>query len=236
MPQLAHLVEGRAERVLHNEVAWVRIGWAEELGQPTGAAATAQEFQRRKDVWTPDPGADDYAIVVDDSPWMLSVMVGGGKAARADLDAGREAWVRTWRERLQPDSVGYLWIYGYAFPAKSAADAADALRVLPDFSPIPPFRPHVLGDAHIGHVYLLAGRTQEALPALRRGAANCRAFDDPFTWVRAALWLGEAEEAAGNKDAACTAYHRVLSHWGHLPQSVTAAEARKHVKGLGCPK
>ena len=130
--------------------------------------------------------------------------------------------------------VPNLWVYGYAFPAQTEADAREALDALAEYLPIPPFRPYNGGDSSVGHVYLLAGRIDEALPILRRAAAACDAIEEPFLFVQKKLWLGEAEEAKGNHDAACAAYKKVLGYWGHMPRSLTAATARTHAGALRC--
>jgi hypothetical protein len=54
-------------------------------------------------------------------------------------------------------------------------------------------------------------------------------------WVHSELYLGELDEKAGNKAAACGHYTKVLGRWGHAkPRSVSADEARAHAGKLGC--
>ena len=90
-------------------------------------------------------------------------------------------------------------------------------------------------DAAIGHVYLLAGKPDVALPYLRRAVAACADFDAPLTHTRAALDLGIALEAAADTPGACAAYAKVLARWGKAkPRSVTADLARARATKLGC--
>ena len=81
----------------------------------------------------------------------------------------------------------------------------------------------------------LAGDAAGAIPALRRGAAVCRAFDDPFGHVHAQLTLGLALEQSGDAAGACAVYERVSTRWGTAkPASVTADAARKRLSALRC--
>ena len=69
---------------------------------------------------------------------------------------------------------------------------------------------------------------------LRRAVAACADFESPLAHTRAALELGLALEATGEKGA-CDAYKRVLSRWGDAkPGSVTAEKARERAKALAC--
>ena len=61
----------------------------------------------------------------------------------------------------------------------------------------------------MGRTFLLAGRTDEALPSLERAARSCRVFELPVEHTRAQLWLGTAREAKGDKEGACAAYRAV---------------------------
>jgi hypothetical protein len=50
------------------------------------------------------------------------------------------------------------------------------------------------------------------------------------------LDLAEAEERKGKTAEACTELGRVVAQWGRAtPRSVTADEARRRQKALGCP-
>jgi serine/threonine-protein kinase len=124
-------------------------------------------------------------------------------------------------------------MHGYAVPAETAQDAADAFGLLK--SPLPVYAPKTLALASVGRAHFLAGRIDEALPLLERGATSCMALEFPVAHTRANLWLGHAREAKGDKDGACKAYQVVLSRWGRAkPRSVSAEDARLRIKALGC--
>jgi serine/threonine-protein kinase len=85
-----------------------------------------------------------------------------------------------------------------------------------------------------GRALLLAGRP-EAEPTLERAARSCSGLLEPFIWVRAHLWLGQAREKRGDSAGACGAYRAVLSHWAQRPYVRTAAVAAARVDALHCP-
>ena len=80
---------------------------------------------------------------------------------------------------------------------------------------------------------LLEGRIDDAIDRLRAGTRVCNYMSEPFLWVRAHLWLGQAYEKKG--DAACDAYGFVLARWGiEKPLGRTAQEAAKRRLALDC--
>ncbi len=86
----------------------------------------------------------------------------------------------------------------------------------------------------MGHVLLLAGRVDEAIPYLRRTVEACWGVHWLSSHQFAAEYLGEALEQKGDKAGACDAYAEVLKHWGHAkPRTVTADKARAQSKALG---
>jgi serine/threonine-protein kinase len=92
-----------------------------------------------------------------------------------------------------------------------------------------------MGEAAVGHTYLLAGLHDEALPWLERGAKTCRALDLPIEHTRALLWLGMARDATHDREGACSAYRTVHARWGKAkPRSVTAEKAAERMRALGC--
>jgi serine/threonine-protein kinase len=92
-------------------------------------------------------------------------------------------------------------------------------------------------DALAGHTLVLAGKTAEALPLLRRSAGNCFAFDWPYLHVRSQLELGRVLAQTGDTPGACDAYAQVVARWGNAkPKSVTADAAREAARRLRCPK
>jgi serine/threonine-protein kinase len=206
-----------------------------ELGALERAARAADAFLAASETVAADPGLDLYAIEAEDQPLMFKALVRAGKMKPEELDRRRAAWIDAWRGRLDPSVARYLWIYGWAIIVDTAAEAAQALAVLPEYEPLPLFRAPFVANAHIGRTYLLAGRPAEAIPLLRRATAQCDVFEDPIAWVQASLWLGEALEAQGQKDEACAAYSNVVTRWkGFGARSTSYREARKRMAGLQC--
>jgi len=81
----------------------------------------------------------------------------------------------------------------------------------------------------------LAGRGEEA-----RSFLSIDWCSSPFAytqnWVHNQLYLGEADERAGDTASACAHYAKVIERWGHAKRrSVTLDEARAHAGKLGCP-
>src|SRR6185295_3195696 len=100
---------------------------------------------------------------------------------------------------------------------------------------VPPFVPKTFGVAYVGHTRFLAGRVDEALPLLDKGASSCQELELPWAHARAQLWAGQAREAKGDLDGACRAYAGVLERWGNAkPRSITADEARARISALHC--
>ncbi|WP_394829976.1 hypothetical protein [Pendulispora albinea] len=74
-----------------------------------------------------------------------------------------------------------------------------------------------------------------AIPLLEKGARACQGLEYASLHVRTHLWLGMANEKAGDVAAACRAYRFVLDRWGHAkPRSVTAREAERRSRALKC--
>jgi serine/threonine-protein kinase len=143
--------------------------------------------------------------------------------------------VRAWEARIAPFARSFIWIHGYAATVTTPEEAAEALAALPRFLPQPPYRPMTMADGVVGRTYLLAGRTDEALPLLERATRSCRALELPLEHTRAFLSLGAAREAKGDAAGACAAYALVLARWEKAsPRSITAQKARERARVLGC--
>jgi serine/threonine protein kinase/tetratricopeptide (TPR) repeat protein len=208
-----------------------------ETGRTADAARVSSDYLKRRAGWTVTPTLEDSAVAADPVPVMLDAELRAGTIARAAQVAQRDAWIADLTARAQPWVVSYLWMHGVAATAATPDEASEALAMLPRYEPLAPFRPRTLVDAGIGRAYVLAGRTGDGLPPLRRAAASCLAFDLPVEWLRAHEWLGEALAKNGDAPGACAAYEAVLSHWGHAkPRSATADSARSHAAALHCPK
>ena len=229
------LVAERDDVWSHYQEASARVRELQELGQLDRAARVADEYLRARDGWVPDPGIDNWTAASDGVPPMLEALARAGAITREEQARRRAAWIDGWKARMAPRDVPYLWIFAYADVVTTAAEAEEAIAAQPAFGPIPKVHPMHESEAEIGHMYLLAGRLDDALASLERMARWCRVSEDPFVWVRAGLWLGEAREAKGDRDGACAAYAGVTGRWaGFGARSVTVREARKNMKALGC--
>lgn len=207
-----------------------------EMGKDVEVRRVAQDFVAHgTEAWT---ATDTLNPSLNPSLLLLRLTVGPGGLSPEELEKRRAAWIA---ERLTPSGAypGRLWIFAYAAPTLTADEARSALAALPRFAPLSSFS--IAGspdsDAYIGHTYLLAGRAEEAVTYLKRAVANCHVFSWPFVMTRAALDLGQALEATGDKPGACGAYKVVLDRWGNAkPRSVTADKAKERVKALSCPR
>jgi serine/threonine-protein kinase len=153
----------------------------------------------------------------------------------AQLDERRGEWLRTWSAKTAGPFKGYLWVAGWAIPTSTRQQAAQALAALPEYGGLPAFSPTVPAGAYVGRVYRLAGRTADAVAALRHGVATCTLLSEPIAHTRASLELGLALEAQGDRAGACAAYQVPIARWGHAkPRSTTAEQARARSAALGC--
>jgi serine/threonine-protein kinase len=208
-----------------------------ETAQPAKAREVAMNYLKRADAWLAPNRVEDSAIMDDPVPTLLGVLVKDSVISRAAFETRRADWVRAWQAKTSVGYKNYLWVNAYAATAYTAQDAATALDALPNFSPLPPFLQGAPGESNVGFVYLLAGRTEDALPHLRRAAASCIAFERPVGHTRAHQRLGDAYAAIGEKEAACASYGFVLSRWGQAkPRSTTADAVRSKMAQLNCPR
>jgi eukaryotic-like serine/threonine-protein kinase len=172
----------------------------------------------------------------------LPAMLARAHAARvlsdADFQTQRDAWIDTWRRRLDDEAwkTGgpVVWALAFSRPADEAG-ARDAVQRLPSFGTmLPPIasRRFWTDDGLFGELLLRGGRVDDALPRLKVAAARCELGPGP---IQARLRLGEALEQTGDHSGACAAYASVLARWGHAkPRSITADEAHAHAMKLGC--
>jgi hypothetical protein len=232
---LDRILASNPNRPPHAMLAKSRVLVHLETGRDAGAVKVAEEFLRAQDGWLPDPRVEDAALSRDATPFMLAVLRRLGKRSAEELTAARDAWIAAWRRQVTPPFVRFIWLHAYAVPAETAAESAEALAALSAFPPPPTCAPETLVDAHIGRVLLRAGKLDEALPHLQRGAAACLAMLLPIEHTRARFTLGEALEKAGDTKGACDEYRAVLERWGRAPRSRTAEAARTHARALGCP-
>jgi len=219
----------------HAETAALLLRIAEETGRADRVRDVAQAYLARRDAWTPPHRVDDTSIRMDPVPEMLGALARVGAISQTQLSDRRREWLRAWRAKTGPAFVGLLWLAGWASTATTAEDAKAALAARGEYEPLPPFTPYYPGMADVGHAYLLAGRTADAVVALRHAVSTCTQLEEPVAYVRAWLELGTALEQQGDTAGACKAYRAVLDRWGHArPRSLTADRARARSTALGC--
>jgi serine/threonine-protein kinase len=220
----------------HATVASLRVQLLDEEGRTAEMGEVADAFLRRRAGWTADTRIDDWELAKDVTMRMNDALLRAGKITRVAYVAKRAAWAGKWgHTRIAP----YDWFSAYAYWPMTTADALEALGALPTTG-LPKFHPFVYPEGAMGRLHLLTGDVQGALPLLRHATTGCYAVEDPFTTVRAHLWLGEALEKSGDpKDTApaCDAYAFVAAHWGTAkPRSVTADAAKKRATALACAR
>jgi serine/threonine-protein kinase len=204
----------------------------EETGQPAKAVEAAEDFLKRLPAWTADaPGAA--------RPQVLAVLRRAGRMSEAEFQAKRERWIEEERGKYPPQHASAAWFDFYARPARTAAEAREALDALPRFLPLRLEDDGLDGETfrneRLGNLYLLAGRPQEAIPYLRGALAACEILDAEYWTMLASEELGEALAATGDTKGACEPLQRVLVRWGRArPRSVTADRARELSRKLGC--
>ena len=199
----------------------------EEMGEYARAGDVARDFVRRTAGTTSRWGAGDRMV-------MLRAERRAHDVTEAEYRADRD---RLFDEAKATEGIARAWLDVYAGGAESADDATEALEAQPRDAPLPSLDGAVGWDRDLGRTYLLAGRVDDAIATLRKGAAVCSGVDWGFMWrIQATEALGEALELKGDTDGACAAYGQVLLRWGHAkPRSVTADAARTHSKKLRCP-
>jgi hypothetical protein len=177
---------------------------------------------------------DDAAISEDAQPKLHAVLLHAGEETEAAFAAFRQQWLASWRGKTSDAYVGYLWIYAWAAPSTSPAEAERAMAARADFPSLPPFLPQTLALTHVGRVYARAGKVDEALPVLRKAARACIGLEFPFLHAEAQVELGEALER-NDKAGACSAYRAVIDAWGAAkPRSLLAERAKSLASRAGC--
>ncbi len=220
----------------HAEAQVMLVRVAEETGRSDIARDVAAAYLARKDAWAPPHRVDDGAILLDPVPAMLGALVRAGAISPAQQAAQRADWMRAWRSKISAPYLGHLWVQAWAVPAQSHDDGVAAIEALADLGGPPAFAPTLPAQSHVGRVYLLAGRVDDALPLLKAGAATCTLLGESIANTRGWRDLGVALETRGDHSGACKAYGVVLARWGHAkPRSLTADDARARSHALGCP-
>lgn len=227
--------ETRLETIDYLWVNELRVALHEEMGDQAGAVTLASEVLLHKKNL---PGLGDVHVEgIADDPTMAfhEVLFAAGSIDATDFEKRRQSWMTTWRSRGATRSDRDLWTRAYAGPARSPEAANDALKILEPLGPPLRFFVDHLLVVDTARVYLLAGRTKEAVHLLTEASSSCLGPLEPLRFVQAHALLGQAHDTLGNHDAACDAYGIVLQRWGaSRPGSVTAKQTRERWKKLGC--
>jgi serine/threonine-protein kinase len=219
----------------HGRAARVLVAIDLEAGRLDEASTVAREYLAKRDGWDPSARLDDWALTDDPTPRMLWTLVQTGAMDPGAFARERAKTVERWSAGVVAILRAFVWIDGYASAVESPADAAVALEALPPYLPLPSYTPLSLASFDVGRTYLLGGKVDDALPLLEKATTNCFVFDHPIEHTRAYYFLGQAREAKGDQDGACTAYAAVQERWGHAtPRSVTADKALSRMRALHC--
>jgi serine/threonine protein kinase len=221
---------GENDEADHEEIALAGMRIELELGNATGVARIADAYSERRDAWTKSDFID-YGIVPLRAKYLA------GLTSRRAFVGQRDEWLKVQEGRQEQVGVrGFEWSMAFAEAVATDADAVEALDVLPRFLPlVDPMTRDADMDVLIGHVYLLAGQLPDARRFLERATRSCRALDLPLSQTVAWLYLGELLEKNGDVNGACKAYRVVLSRWGKVRESHSAATARERASKLACP-
>jgi serine/threonine-protein kinase len=212
---------GATDESSHVDPARTALLTLEEEGRKDEALRVADDFAKRSLAWTLDDPkvrlyrlyARHHAGLVDDATFRKTV----GELAKEDEARG-----------MAVDTRG-LRFYALAYYVTANPVELEVVRPYLD----EPQEGNL--EALRGHALMLDGRLDEALPALRAGAAACQFDPGVMTFMHAHLWLGEALEAKGDTAGACASYAVVTERWKNAkPRSVTADEARAHARALHC--
>ncbi|MDC0740190.1 serine/threonine-protein kinase [Polyangium mundeleinium] len=202
-----------------------------ELGRTADAGRVASDFLARQ---TASLRSTVEGCLVDPDPLFYAVAHRAGLLSTDDRAAHRDAWLHRCAEQGE---AAFAWYAGYALPAITPDDAREALAVLPRFATRPedvPFYRGLYAAALRGKVRFLAGEMDAALPDLVQASSHCAMLMDPVSYLQNQVRIGVARETRGEKDLACAAYQSVLSRWGAAKDSISARDAARRAKALGC--
>ncbi len=156
-----------AEMADHGRAARTLVEILVEAGRTKDAAEVAKGYLDGRDAWEPSVRLDDWALAAEPTPLMLATLLRAGVMGQAAYGAEVERTMQRWERLVEPPSRPFIWIDGYALSAETPAEAQAAMAARERFLPVPAYAPLALDEAAVGRVYLLAGRTTEALPVLR---------------------------------------------------------------------
>ncbi|WP_394825902.1 protein kinase domain-containing protein [Pendulispora albinea] len=198
----------------------VRIELDLELGRVEEARRAASEFAHRSEAWLTND-------VLDTRIETARLLYATKQISRSEFRVARaEAAAKQIERGAYLSSPGNWWFDDYVQGALDATDAAEAIAAMPADPVIDLLVRDAGVDARLGHVYLLAGRLDDAIVLLKRAASSCTILEKPLDYVHGLLWLGEALEKKGNHAEACNMYAKVVERWGREPRSITVRRAR----------
>lgn len=227
------LLTGSSGRSWRGRAARIRAEALVEEGRLNDAAKVADRFLKRRGSWV--QGVFDNAPIKDATPALMAIARRAGAITPAEWTTLRDEWIAQWTKSApSPSDAKDIWL-ARALAADSKQDADEALATMPE--KLPQLRWDSDRDRAVGKLYFLAGRTDEAIPWLKREAASCLGLMDPVDHVRSRWRLGQALEQQGDKDGACKAYRFVEQRWGAAkPRSITADAAKARATKLGCSR
>jgi serine/threonine-protein kinase len=219
----------------HSPAVDVQMVIAEETGDRAAALRLGDDFERRRQAWTPDEALG----VRLRRAYLLHA---AGRLDDATFDRQRDGFYREEVAFLPPDhpNANIAWARTYLTPVETPADALDGITRLEARSPL-----HLRGlEAFgLGKVWALAGKPDAAMAPLAAAAKSCSilTYYDTGDWsttvrfLRANELLGEVLEAKNDRAGACAAYGVVVGRWKDAkPRSATLEKARGRAKALGC--
>ena len=223
----------------------IRLDALIETGKMDEAARLAEGFLRRKVAWANSPLSGDRTETgaVYYEPNLLGLAMANGRLPPEAWRAAAGAWEQqaqttTSFMRMNPFETWTLRWGSAIGPHVDPAEAMKSMPALPTGDPILPtliaFQAGLL-QAYEGRLRLASGDASHAASLLQDAAHSCQGIDQPFLNTRTHLWLGQAHEKLGHTREACEAYAVVTRRWGaSTPGSVSAAEAAKRSRVLGC--
>jgi serine/threonine protein kinase/tetratricopeptide (TPR) repeat protein len=219
------LIASDEDGATHGRLALHLVQLYDEMGRFKDAGRIADDYLKRKAGWISSSRFDEPSMAMH---W---AMLRANLLRSDEFVQKRDEWLRNVEQTTRGWARSITFAL-YAAGVETEAEAHEALSLFPDLDPR---RDSHLSSPLIGRLYTLTGRARDALPYLERSARSCSALYWPVSHVRANFYLGQAEEAVGDTDAACAAYGSVLARWGDAtPPSRTARKARARSLALGC--
>jgi hypothetical protein len=222
----------------HAQATRWRLLVDEETGDAARARADATAYIDRVPTLLPDGSAIAR-------PMTLGVLRRANAIARErNALLYYEGWKATVPDGVErtPGDDALAWVSFEAEPARTEAEAVYALAARPA-GRLGAFLAPFLWDLDqegfidraLGNAYALAGRSEDALQALQRGAAACDVLHAPIEQMRAHVQLGATLEGTGDHAGACAAYRYVVDRWpSPKPRSVSVQTSRARIAALSC--